>query len=190
VMAALITVGLWISEQAAWGLWALVLVALWFSGDEGQSRKESRQRALIMALGMVTAFAVTHLLSRWINHPPDSSIFPDDFAAVAGVVASVLFSYDRRIGLIAGATSLLVGAARVAAGVQYPAGIVAGLCLGIIVAAFWLLMRQRLSWLIKPPVLMFDWLPMLAYPVGLLFLVDVCQHLRWISGLTAALVGG
>jgi membrane-associated phospholipid phosphatase len=72
-----------------------------------------------------------------IAHSADSS-FPSDHAIVVAAVATSLFMWNRRLGLAALCLAALICIARVAAGVHYPADVLAGALLG---AACALIMR-------------------------------------------------
>lgn len=54
-----------------------------------------------------------------VPHAIDNS-FPSDHVVIAATIASVVFVYNRRAGLILWVMALCVGAARVAAGLHYP----------------------------------------------------------------------
>lgn len=59
-----------------------------------------------------------------VPHEVDNS-FPSDHTLIAGVFASVAFLADKRFGLVLWALTLLVGTARVAAGLHWPVDIAA-----------------------------------------------------------------
>lgn len=53
-----------------------------------------------------------------ISHAPDNG-FPSDHALFGGAIASIIFVYNKRLGVIAWAMALLIGASRVFAGVHH-----------------------------------------------------------------------
>jgi len=61
--------------------------------------------------------------------------FPSDHATVAGAVTIGLFFVDRRLGIVAAFSALLMAFARVYVGAHYPGDVVAGLLVGASVAA-------------------------------------------------------
>lgn len=66
--------------------------------------------------------------SPLIAHDIDNS-FPSDHTLIGGVFASVAFLADRRIGLVLWALTLLVGLARVLAGLHWAVDIAAAVAL-------------------------------------------------------------
>jgi len=80
-------------------------------------------------------------------HDVDNA-FPSDHVAVGGVFASVAFLADRRIGLVLWAFALLVGLARMLAGVHYGVDVLAAAILALVAvfvaykAALWVEGRQ------------------------------------------------
>lgn len=68
-----------------------------------------------------------------ISHAINNS-FPSDHTVVAGVFSAVAFLADRRAGLVLWALTLLVGAARAAAGLHWPVDILASCALALVAA--------------------------------------------------------
>ena len=60
--------------------------------------------------------------------------FPSGHATIYAALAASLFLINRRAGVLAGIAALIIGIARVLAGVHYPLDIIGGYCLGILVA--------------------------------------------------------
>ncbi|MSR70691.1 phosphatase PAP2 family protein [Candidatus Kaiserbacteria bacterium] len=66
-----------------------------------------------------------------IPHDVDNA-FPSDHTVIAGVFASVAFLADKRVGIALWVLTLLVGAARVSAGLHYPIDILAAALLALL----------------------------------------------------------
>ena len=66
------------------------------------------------------------------------SSFPSAHATILFAIGTVLYSFDKRTGIIFGVLSLLVCIARVIAGVHYPIDIAAGILIGIATARLFL----------------------------------------------------
>jgi len=66
-----------------------------------------------------------------IPHAVDNS-FPSDHTVISGVFSLTAFLANRHIGLVLWALTLLVGAARVSAGLHYPVDIVVGVLLALV----------------------------------------------------------
>lgn len=58
-----------------------------------------------------------------IAHAPDNG-FPSDHALLTGWIASVVFAYRKRVGLLLWGIAILVGVARVYVGVHHPIDII------------------------------------------------------------------
>lgn len=135
------------------GVLLLAVVALSYS-----LAREQRVRLLLAALG---ALAIAYALARVVGvffqheqpfaaegytplipHAVDNS-FPSDHSALGAALAGVAWFFNRRLGYALAVAAVLVGAARVAAGLHYPVDVVVGLLLGVSAAylAHWLAMR-------------------------------------------------
>lgn len=66
------------------------------------------------------------------------SSFPSAHATILFAIATVLYSFDKRAGLLFFIFSLIVSIARVVAGVHYPIDIAAGMLVGIATARLFL----------------------------------------------------
>jgi undecaprenyl-diphosphatase len=126
----------------------LMAAALWFRGDDPQTRQNS-QRAVV---SMVVAVLLANLLVKLCNlvyfrprpfsvqevnllfyRPSDSSL-PSNAAAVGFAFAGVGWQLSRRLGLLMGALAGLWGFARVYCGVHYPLDILVGGSMGLLSA--------------------------------------------------------
>ncbi|MDO8469877.1 MAG: phosphatase PAP2 family protein [bacterium] len=72
-----------------------------------------------------------------------TSAFPSGHVAFLVALAAAVFIVNRRAGWLLGAGALLVGVARVAAGVHWPTDVLGGVAVGILGAwVAWLLIKQ------------------------------------------------
>ena len=131
---------------------ALVLVpfALWFSGHSPAER-ERRQRAVLTT---VTALVMANLIVKAINlvywrwrpftyhdvtllfyHPSDSS-FPSNAGTVGFCIATGIWLFDRKTGLLLYVIAALFGLSRIVGGVHYPSDILGGMLIGGLSAWF------------------------------------------------------
>lgn len=109
----------------------------------------NKERRLKIALIALIAFPLSYALARLagilfahnqpfavegfeplIPHVVDNS-FPSDHTLISGVFASVAFLADHRVGLVLWAFALLVGLARMLAGLHYGADVLAAAVLAI-----------------------------------------------------------
>jgi undecaprenyl-diphosphatase len=66
-----------------------------------------------------------------IPHVADNG-FPSDHTLYAMVVAATLFVFKRKTGILVGVLAVLIGLARVSAGVHHPVDIIASVVIAII----------------------------------------------------------
>jgi undecaprenyl-diphosphatase len=127
----------------------VALVALWFLVGWLRRLPEDRRGAVAALLAAGGALAANQVLAALWNRPrpfvthPDQvhqllahgadSSFPSDHAAAAFAIATVLFAHHRRLGLLALAAAALVGYARVYVGDHYPADVLSGAAIGVVV---------------------------------------------------------
>jgi len=178
------------------------------------TQRESRQRVLLILFSMVAAFFLAQVIGDLffrprplvdlpLQVPIDPQIwtsivdqlrndggFPSQHAAFWFALTAGLFTFDWRAGLAAGLISLFFSALRMGLGYNYPSDTIAGACLGILTCAGIFSIRQKLAWLILPTFQFFRRNPILAYPFGLLVMIDITQRMRWLFGLLAILFGG
>lgn len=87
-------------------------------------------------------FEIVQGMKQLLDHTPGGS-FPSGHAAFYFAVAAALFMVNRRWGAIAGVGALVLGIARVAAGVHWPTDIFGGAIVGVVtgVAVIFLMLR-------------------------------------------------
>lgn len=76
---------------------------------------------------------LSHGVVQLINKGSEPS-FPSGHAAFLFAIALAIYFYDRRLGLALFIIAVFISAARIVAGVHYPADILGGAILGIVVA--------------------------------------------------------
>ena len=95
--------------------------------------------ALLAVVALPVAYALARLAGAFFSHPQPFSVsgtepliphiidnaFPSDHTLIGGVFASVAFLADRRVGIVLWVLALLVGVARVMAGLHYVVDILA-----------------------------------------------------------------
>lgn len=177
------------------------------------SRQESRSRVLLTVLSTVLAFIAARLLAYLaarprplVSFPLEAPIdpqvwevivnllkgdgaFPSDYAAFWFALAAGVWTYNWKAGAAVAGVSLFFSALRVAVGYHWPSDMISGACLGVLMslAVFWT--RRRLTWLVNPTLQLFENVPVLAYPLGILLLFDMTQRMAWLFGLVATVFG-
>ncbi len=86
-------------------------------------------------------FVSSHLVPL-ISHDPDNG-FPSDHALLGSAISAIIFCFNRKVGIFLFVLTLLVGTARVMAGVHHPIDIV-----GSVVVAFGI--TSLVQWKIFP----------------------------------------
>lgn len=117
-----------------------VAAALW--------RAEGRRRMfLLLAVALPLGYMLARLAGFLYSHPQPFAVegfepliphavdnaFPSDHTLLSGIFASVAFLADRRVGLLLWVLTIFIGAARVLAGLHYPADIAASVVLALCV---------------------------------------------------------
>ncbi|OHA01356.1 MAG: hypothetical protein A3C11_01770 [Candidatus Sungbacteria bacterium RIFCSPHIGHO2_02_FULL_49_12] len=124
---------------------------------QGWSKETRSHVGFIYAYAIIARFVVTPIIRYFIISPrpfltpgvrqlifnETSSSFPSGHAVFFFALATGLWFYDRRLGLIAGIVALLVSTARVIAGVHWPVDIVGGFVVGVGVTWICEVLRKR-----------------------------------------------
>ena len=134
----------------------LTLVALWFIGRDGPGRMRY-QIGMFTALTAMALSSLVVLISNalffrprpfdgldGINllfYQPTDSSFPSNSAAAAFAIAAAVWCVNRRIGAALFIAAAVYGFSRVYVGVHYPADILGGAVIALVVTA--LTMRLR-----------------------------------------------
>ena len=72
--------------------------------------------------------------------PDDPFSFPSGHATFFSALATALYFYHKRLGLWFGLGAVIIGLARIISGIHYPADILTGFGLGMLIAglvAYW-----------------------------------------------------
>ncbi len=77
-------------------------------------------------------FVTNHLIPLF-THAPDNG-FPSDHTLLSGAIASVTFYFNKKISLFFFTATILIGTARVLAGVHHPVDILGSLIIAIIIS--------------------------------------------------------
>ena len=81
-------------------------------------------------------FLVLDDVNKLINHGGMDS-FPSGHATFFSAIATAHYFYHKKIAIFYALGALIIGVARVAAGIHWPVDIVAGYIIGGVVAVFW-----------------------------------------------------
>lgn len=89
-------------------------------------------------------FLVLSDISQLIEHGGNDA-FPSGHATFFGALATTLYFYHKRLGLLFALGALIIGVSRVVAGIHWPIDIIAGYILGGIIGAGTYYTYERLS---------------------------------------------
>ncbi len=135
----------------------LTLVALWFIGKDAPQRMRY-QIGMFTALTAMALSSLVVLISNafffrprpfdgleGINllfYQPTDSSFPSNSAAAAFAIAAAVWCVNRRIGTALFIAAIVYGLSRVYVGVHYPADILGGAVIALVVTALTLRLRD------------------------------------------------
>lgn len=134
-------------------LFELALFAGYFLGT---TTRRKRAMTILSAIYLPIAYVVAKLISLvyvdprpfvtehitpLIPHAADNG-FPSDHMLFTGAMASILYAYDKRLGMIAWVMALLVGASRVFAGIHHWVDILGSI---IVVIVTMMLVKRYIS---------------------------------------------
>lgn len=143
----------WDSAVRIWsdyglGLFALLMLAAWWRSRPADPARTAM--ALCTPLVVVAAYLVNDVVkSAFHEQRPCRTLhvvtveacpalgdwsFPSNHAAIAAAAATAIWLTDRRLGAVALAGALLMGASRVWVGAHYPHDVLIGLLAGALVA--------------------------------------------------------
>jgi len=128
-------------------LFEIILVAVYFFLQTG-----SRQKSIIIlsAVFLPLAYIVAQLIAAFyfdprpfvadnftplIFHAPDNG-FPSDHMLFTSAIASVLFVYNKKIGVLAWAIAFIIGVSRIYAGVHHLTDIIGSAV--IVIVSMWI----------------------------------------------------
>jgi membrane-associated phospholipid phosphatase len=146
------------------GLYAVAVVLLWLATRPGEERRwkiaalaGAASGALALLVNQVFAKVVWDRPRPYASHPGAYHLssshdpsFPSDHASAAFGIAFGIFFVAPRVGSFFLAVAALISIGRVVVGAHYPADVLAGLVVGVVVAALVVrLGRPILEWVAR-----------------------------------------
>jgi undecaprenyl-diphosphatase len=145
----------WLAHAAndfeKWGIvvYAAAVVLLWFAARPGASGRRWKAAALAATISAFVALLVNRVISSawdrprpYETHPHAYHLsnshdpsFPSDHASAAFAIAFAILFFDAAVGAIFLAFATLIATGRVLIGAHYPGDVLAGLGVGLAVAA-------------------------------------------------------
>jgi undecaprenyl-diphosphatase len=137
----------------------IIAVALWFLLRLEISKRKSALGLLVLA--STVAFVIDKILNQIISsprpfvmkditplfaHAADNG-FPSEHVLFAMVIASIVFAYNRKLGVILSILALGIGLARVIANVHHPIDVLGGAVIAItsVWGSYYVISRQRIQ---------------------------------------------
>jgi undecaprenyl-diphosphatase len=127
-------------------IWIVVIAALVYIAKQ---EKEKRWKIMISAIFILPiSYVVAKILAHFyydprpfvvnhfmplIAHAPDNG-FPSDHTLFGAAIASVIFLFNKKMGIVLFILTLLIGLSRILAGVHHPVDILGSFVIAIVVA--------------------------------------------------------
>jgi len=184
---------------------ASILVALWFL-DSNTPPFKIRQRVLLMVFALVPTYILARLIqsishrSRPIIYVPleipkglelwhsgkanfsrHGGSFPSDHEALLFIFAIVVFSINKRLGILVFLFSVYYGIMRISVGYLWPSDVIGGAILGSFVILLILSIKPLLINVLERLLLQFKRYPVQLYTVSFLFLSDFEQNFVYLK---------
>ena len=154
------TAQLFLNDYFVPTLMAIILLALWFEGDDQIAQAVNQQAVWVATLSTILANIIVKLVNLLYFRPrpfadqtvnllfyrPTDSSLPSNAAAIGFAIAAGVWLHNRAWGWVLLIIALLFGLSRIIGGVHYPLDVLVGAGLGCFSA--WLVRRQR--WLLDP----------------------------------------
>jgi undecaprenyl-diphosphatase len=86
---------------------------------------------------------VEHHINLLFNYNPTEASFPSGHAAFYFAIATVVYSYNKKAGILFFIASFLISFARVFSGIHWPSDIISGAIVGIISGRLIILFSQK-----------------------------------------------
>jgi len=126
--------------------WVVIVFLIIFTTTHAHTRKEGFRNLFVICTAAATAWGVAHI-AKWLYVAPRPFIalsevssliegvktlnsFPSGHATFFASIAASVFAYHRWTGLVFILAAIIIGIARVAAGVHFPIDILGGWVLG------------------------------------------------------------
>ncbi|MDB5259473.1 MAG: phosphatase family protein, partial [Candidatus Taylorbacteria bacterium] len=140
----------------------LFVVPILIAGIYFLKEKSYRNKKTIMfvAISLVATFAVGILANHLFDNPRPFVVgnftpliphaadngFPSDHTLLLAAISSILYPFSRKLGFISWALTLIVGFARIAAGVHHGVDIAGSIIIAIAVTAIvYMVLRRKAS---------------------------------------------
>lgn len=139
-------------------LFEIAIAAIYFFV---QSRNKKKSIIILSAVFLPLAYIVAQIIAAFyfdprpfvighftpiITHAPDNG-FPSDHVLLTGAIASILFVYDKKIGVLAWIITIVIGISRVYAGIHHLTDITGSAVIAI--ASMWIAKNYILPQIVK-----------------------------------------
>lgn len=123
-------------------------------------REKAKRLLLLAVISFPLAFVIAKILSHFINDPRPFMVehiqplishaagngFPSDHTLLGMAIASVLFTYNKKMGVVFGILALIVGFARVLAHVHHTIDILGSSLIAIVATYIAWEIVKRIKW--------------------------------------------
>jgi len=186
------------------------LVALWFFDAKVVRTLKIRQRVLLMVFALVPTYIFARLsqsifhrarpiisvplklpknLELWHSNRTSFShywgSFPSDHEALLFIFSIVVFTINKRWGILSLLFSVYYGVMRISVGYLWPSDVIGGALLGSLVIILLLSIKSLLANVLEHLLIQFKRYPAQLYTVSFLFLSDFQQNFLYLKKIFA-----
>ncbi|MEX0877540.1 MAG: phosphatase PAP2 family protein [Candidatus Spechtbacterales bacterium] len=137
-------------------------VVLWIAFEKHELHKQIQMLLIVSAAAVLSRFIITEIIRNFYNRPRPFDVsevnllfqhegygsFPSGHSTFFFAIATAVYLYNKKWGIVFFAATFLMTLSRVIAGIHWPSDILGGMAIGVISAYLMFYVSKK----IKPPL--------------------------------------